>query len=174
MNQLSKLLLVSSAFCLLLAGLVGGPVVLAQSSAAQVSIVSGAATLGSRAFSPDVITVVIGVNNTVVWKNNDNVVHTATGTNFTGFNTGNIQPGASASYTFNAAGTYPYHCLIHPTMTGTVIVKGSTASAASGGGGVPEFPVQLVAATLLVVAILSSYLVVRSRGRLGGPNPKSI
>lgn len=129
--------------------------------------------MGTNAYSPDVITVIIGVNNTVVWKNNDNAVHTATGINFTGFNTGNMEPGASASYTFNTGGTYPYHCLIHPTMTGTVIVKGSAVSAASAGGGIPEFPVQLVALTLLTVTILSSYLAVRSRRRLGGPSRDS-
>jgi plastocyanin len=27
------------------------------------------------------------------------------------------------SYTFNNAGTYPYHCSIHTYMTGTIIVK---------------------------------------------------
>ena len=136
----------------------------AQSNAAQVSIVSGAATKGSLAYSPDVITVVIGVNNTVVWQNNDSVVHTATGTNFTLFNTGNIQPGASASYTFNTAGTYPYHCLIHPTMSGTVIVKGSAVSAAStasSGGGIPEFPFQILAVAIFTVLVAASYLIVR-------------
>lgn len=148
--------------CLAILGLLGNATIVAQSSAARVSIVSGASTLTTRAYSPDVITVVIGVNNTVVWQNNDNVVHTATGTNFTGFNTGNIQPGASASYTFNTAGTYPYHCLIHPTMSGTVFVKGSAVSAASSsGGGIPEFPFQVLAVAILTVLIAASYLIVR-------------
>ena len=32
--------------------------------------------------------------------------------------------GASFSQTFNTAGTYPYHCSVHPFMKGTVVVKG--------------------------------------------------
>jgi hypothetical protein len=125
--------------------------------------------MSTLAYDPDVITVVIGVNNTVVWRNNDNVVHTATGTNFTGFSTGNINPGASVSYTFNTAGTYPYHCIYHSGMVGTVIVKGSVVSAAStassGGGGIPEFPYQLIATTLFTALVLASYFVVRRNGR---------
>ena len=136
----------------------------AQSSAALVQIVPNASTMGNLAYDPDVVKVVIGVNNTVVWRNNDNVIHTATGTNFTGFTTGNIQPGASASYTFNTAGTYPYHCIYHPGMVGTVIVKGSVvsaASAASSGGGIPEFPYQITAAAVLTVLTVASYFFVR-------------
>ena len=154
-------MLISLALYTAILGFLGSSVVLAQSGAVQVSMVSGASTLTTTAYSPDVITVVIGVNNTVVWKNNDNVIHTATGTNFTGFNTGNIQPGASASYTFNAAGTYPYHCLIHPAMVGTVIVKGSAVTASSGGGGIPEFPYQTIAVIVFVVLIAASYFLIR-------------
>jgi plastocyanin len=40
----------------------------------------------------------------------------------------------SASVTFNTTGTYVYHCHIHPSMTGTVIV-GSTMQANPGGNG---------------------------------------
>jgi plastocyanin len=137
----------------------------AQSGAALVQIVPNASTMGNLAYDPDVIKVVIGVNNTVVWRNNDNVIHTATGTNFTGFSTGNINPGASESVTFNTPGTYPYHCIYHPGMVGTVIVKGSVVSAASstssGGGGIPEFPYQITAATVFSVLVLASYLLAR-------------
>jgi plastocyanin len=171
-NQQSVLLAVSFAVCLLFLGLVGSLPVQAQRDPVQVSIVSGASTLTTTAYSPDVITVVIGVNNTVVWKNNDNVIHSATGTNLTGFDTGAIEPGATASYTFNTPGTYPYHCIYHLLMSGRVIVKAAVASTASttssGGGGVPEFPYQstiLVALTFLLVA---SYLIVR-RGK--SPHP---
>jgi len=57
---------------------------------------------------------------------------------------------------FNSAGTFPYHCAIHPSMTGTVIVSAVSATPAptgppvrrlaSGGGG----PVLPVAAILLM------------------------
>ena len=136
----------------------------------QVSIVSGAATLGSNAYSPDNITVVIGVNNTVSWTNNDNVDHTATGS---GFDTGIIAPGSSASHTFNSPGTYKYHCSIHPTMVGTVVVINNAAptslssetgsNSPTGTGSVPEFPYQQLAVTLLITALVASYVAVRGR-----------
>lgn len=153
----------------MLVGLSGRAVPVAQSNAALVQIVPNASTMGNRAYDPDAIKVVIGINSTVVWMNNDNVVHTATGSNFTGFTTGNIEPGASASYTFNTTGTYPYHCIFHPGMVGTVIVKGQVTSAASttssGGGGIPEFPYQIIAAATFTVLIAVSYLLVRSNRR---------
>jgi len=170
--RLPILILAALALCLVLGGLPERATPVAQSSAALVQIVPNASTMGNLAYDPDVIKVVIGVNNTVVWRNNDNVVHTATGTNFTGFTTGNIQPGASASYTFNTAGTYPYHCIYHPGMVGTVIVKGSVLSAvstaSSGGGGVPEFPFQMAAVIIFTSLVVVSYLFVRSGRRAGG------
>jgi plastocyanin len=142
-RRLPILISIPLVLCLMLLGLSWSAAPVAQSNAALVQIVPNASTMTTLAYDPDVITVVIGVNNTVVWRNNDNVVHTATGTNNTAFSTGNINPGASVSYTFNTAGTYPYHCIYHSGMVGTVIVKGSVVSAvstASSGGGIPEFP----------------------------------
>jgi len=42
---------------------------------------------------------------------------------FCAFNTGNIGGGkTSAPIAMNTAGSFPYHCSIHPTMTGTLVV----------------------------------------------------
>jgi plastocyanin len=38
------------------------------------------------------------------------------------FKSDNIGNGGTYSFTFDKAGTYPYHCTIHPGMTGVVIV----------------------------------------------------
>jgi plastocyanin len=158
LERLSVLMPVSLVLCLGLLGLAGGDPVVAQSNSVQVSILS------TTTYSPAVITVVIGVNNTVVWKNNDNVIHTVTGANITGFNSGDIAPGASFSYTFNTPGVYPYHCLIHPTMSGAVIVKASAASTtSSGGGGIPEFPYQTVAVAIFAFLLPASYLALRRK-----------
>ena len=73
-------------------------------------------------FDPSKITIVIGVNNTVVWKNEDSDWHTAH-SNIPEFNSGLIQAGDSFTHTFLRAGTYPYHCDPHPWMTGVVFVK---------------------------------------------------
>jgi len=167
LGRLPVLMPVSLALFLAIFGMVGSVPVAAQSNTVQVSIVS------TTTYSPAVVTVVIGINNTVVWTNNDNVVHTVTGTNLTGFNSGNISPGATYSYTFDTPGVYPYKCLIHPTMTGTVIVKGSAVSAASttssGGGGIPEFPYQTFAVGVFTLLIVVSYLFVKRNGRPSWP-----
>jgi plastocyanin len=78
-------------------------------------------------FEPSKITIVVGVNNTVVWKNEDSDWHTAH-SNIPEFNSGLIQPGNSFTHTFQRAGTYPYHCDPHPWMTGVVIVKAGTST----------------------------------------------
>jgi plastocyanin len=82
-------------------------------------------TIAGFAYSPDPVTVNVG--DTVRWTNNDAVAHTATGS---GFNTGSIAAGASKSVTFNSAGTFAYRCTIHPSMTGTVVVKATSGGTA--------------------------------------------
>jgi nitrite reductase (NO-forming) len=73
-------------------------------------------------YSPSTITVVIGVNSTVVWTNADTMEHTVTATDKS-FDSGLIEPGQSFTWTFTSPGTYTYFCAIHPWMKGTVIVK---------------------------------------------------
>lgn len=86
-----------------------------------VHIVPGAAARTTDAFDPNPLAVVVGVNSTVVWVNDDTISHTATSR--TGvWDTGLILPGRSASFTFTAPGTYDYYCLPHPNMVGTIIV----------------------------------------------------
>jgi len=91
----------------------------------QVTILKGAATdPSSQGYSPKTITVVIGVNNTVVWKNDDAIFHTVTATDGS-FNSGTIFAGQSWSHTFTQPGTFTYYfCQYHPWMKGIVVVKG--------------------------------------------------
>jgi len=78
-------------------------------------------TMIDFAFQPPTLTIKPGT--TVTWVNNGAVAHEPAGT---GFDTGPIQPGHSASHTFTTAGTFPYKCIIHPTvMTGTITVSSS-------------------------------------------------
>jgi plastocyanin len=91
-----------------------------------VSIVSGAGTNTSgTGFAPKNIIVVLGINNTVVWTNNDSSPHTVTANDGT-FNSGNLAPGQSYTFTFTTPGTYTYHCTYHPWMYATVTVKATS------------------------------------------------
>ncbi len=85
-------------------------------------------------FAPAVITVVIGVNNTLTFKDQDNAAqfHTVTATD-NSFNSGNLKFGQSWTYTFSTPGTYTYYCIYHSWMKGTVIVKSSGGSTSGGG-----------------------------------------
>jgi len=90
-------------------------------STSLVTILPGAAYPNSTGFSPPTITVVIGVNNTVEWVNNDTAPHTVTATDRS-FDSGNMNPADTWTYTFTQSGTYTYTCSYHPWMKGTVIV----------------------------------------------------
>jgi plastocyanin len=90
------------------------------SNGPAVSIVVGAQVMTTGAYSPNPITVPVGSQ--VTFTNNDSTSHTAT-SNSGAFNTGLIQPGGSAKVTFQSAGSFPYHCSIHPNMVGTVTVQ---------------------------------------------------
>jgi plastocyanin len=95
----------------------------AGGSTLTVSMVPGSGSNTSiKAYLPDPVTVVVGVNNTLKWVNNDNAPHTVTA-NDASFDSGNVAPGQSFTFTFTTPGTYQYHCVYHPWMTGTVIVK---------------------------------------------------
>ena len=87
----------------------------------NVTIPQGASTQGPG-YGPDSITLVIGKNNTVVWTNDDNAIHTMTATDQS-FDSLNIVAGEVWQYTFTVPGTYTYICIYHPVMRGTVTVK---------------------------------------------------
>jgi len=89
-------------------------------TSSSVAIPVGAASLGNRAFTPDNLDVAAGT--TVTWTNTDSVSHTST-SDATGWDSGTVAPGGQFSFEFKTAGTYPYHCAIHPGMVGTVVVR---------------------------------------------------
>jgi len=71
------------------------------------------------AFAPPEVTAAVG--ETIGWTNGDSTAHTAT-TDDGGCDTGNIAQNATAGLVFDAAGTYAYHCKIHPNMTATITI----------------------------------------------------
>jgi plastocyanin len=84
-------------------------------------------SIKNMAFNPGSLSVVAG--STVTWMNSDTTIHTVTADDGS-FNSGNIAVGATYSRVFSTAGTFSYHCTIHPEMTGKVVVTGTM----SGGG----------------------------------------
>jgi len=76
---------------------------------------------GSSSFSPSPATVTAGQS--VSWKNNDSTVHRMV-QDTPGFATADVSAGqSSASVTLTTRGTLAYHCSIHPSMTGTIVVQ---------------------------------------------------
>jgi plastocyanin len=76
---------------------------------------------GAQSFSPSPGSMNAG--QTVAWKNGDSVTHTATADGGA-FDTGPIAPGAvSAPIKMANAGSFAYHCSIHPSMVGTLQVN---------------------------------------------------
>jgi plastocyanin len=85
-----------------------------------------------RVFNPASLAVAVG--DTVTWANVDTMGHTSTsGVNGVPdllWDSGNVAPRGWFSYTFTAAGQYPYYCDFHlPGMVGLITV-GSPASGA--------------------------------------------
>lgn len=89
-----------------------------------VLILQGAARNPSApGYDPPSIKVVLGVNSTVTWVNQDREVHTVTATDGS-FDSGDLVPSANFTYTLTRQGTYTYFCLYHPWMKGTILVLG--------------------------------------------------
>lgn len=99
------------------------------SNTQKISIPFGASTPTSPPyFDPESVTVKEGT--TIVWTNDDSAAHTVTGGTVEdgpggSFDSGLFKSGNTFEYTFNIEGEYPYFCLVHPWMTGTIIVTKS-------------------------------------------------
>jgi plastocyanin len=151
------------------------PLANAQSTAVvSIPVGSGSGPGAAPGFKPENITVVIGVNNTVIWTNNDTtgagVSHTVvpksqpSGGNWPSAGSGNISPGKTYSFTFTVPGTYDYFCSYHSWMAGSVVVlasslpKTSTTTSTT-----PEFPAAWLAVVLF--AVIAAVMVAAPRLR---------
>jgi plastocyanin len=75
---------------------------------------------GSFGFNPTMLTIKAGT--TVIWKNVSSVPHTVTSDDGQTFDSGNMAVGGTFQFTFKNAGTFSYHCNIHPYMRATIVV----------------------------------------------------
>ena len=99
---------------------------LAATAALTVAAPATAATktvlIYGSAFSPKAVTVTEG--DTVVWQNKDNDTHQVLADRGQ-FVSAILKTNQTYSFTFKAAGTYPYHDELHPRLKGTITVKGA-------------------------------------------------
>jgi LPXTG-motif cell wall-anchored protein len=82
-------------------------------------------TIKDFSFGPSSVTIHAG--DTVSWTNNGPTDHNAVASNGS-FSTPTLKKGASASHTFNTAGTIAYICSLHPFMAGKVTVLAAAAT----------------------------------------------
>ena len=89
------------------------------------SSMSNMITIADFSFTPVSTTVPVGT--TVTWTNNGPSLHTTT-SDATGWDSGNLNATQTFSHQFTTAGTFTYHCTLHPPsqypcFTGTINVQ---------------------------------------------------
>ncbi len=99
----------------------------AKITMAEGSVMPGCEETAEGCFLPTTVSIAAGGH--VEWTNTDNGMHVVASGNLTDddagslFNSNMMMAGATFSYTFEDAGDYPYFCMVHPWMVGTVIVE---------------------------------------------------
>lgn len=86
-----------------------------QTDAAEVSV-----QIRDFAYAPQTLEVRVGAK--VTWTNEDAVPHSATDRGAR-WDTGTMGKGASKQVSFDTSGTFGYYCTVHPSMSGTVVVR---------------------------------------------------
>jgi plastocyanin len=82
-------------------------------------------TIEDYSFQPS--TLVVAMGTTVTWHNQGSVDHTVT-SDTGGLFDSRVSPGNDFSVPFSTPGTYNYHCSIHTSMHGKIVVTGSAVS----------------------------------------------
>jgi plastocyanin len=85
----------------------------------------GEVTIEEFAFAPADLQIEVG--DTVTCTNLDPTGHTVTADDGS-FESGSVAGDATFEFTFDATGTFAYHCEFHPAMTGTITVGESGAA----------------------------------------------
>jgi plastocyanin len=100
-------------------GLLLGPAAAQAGALPRSPLVTKNVSVVNFAFMPKTVTITHGT--IVRWKNmTTGTTHTTTSN--TGLWNKTLAPGATFQRTFNMVGTFKYHCTIHPSMTGSIIV----------------------------------------------------
>jgi plastocyanin len=104
--------------------------VLADHMPASVSVPQGTSVPGcettNECFVPYEVTIDVG--SAVTWSNDDSAAHTVTsgdGVSDGVFDSSLFMAGTTFSHTFEEEGMFHYFCVVHPWMTGSIVVEGS-------------------------------------------------
>jgi plastocyanin len=92
----------------------------ASSSSGGASSSGGGVTITEQNFSFNPQTATVKVGDTVTWTNADSVAHNV---KIDGQELGPQNQGESKTWKATKAGTYPFSCIIHPSMTGQITVQ---------------------------------------------------
>ncbi len=97
-----------------------------------IEIVLGAVIEGNENYVPNSPTVLLNINNKVIWQNNDDTAHTVTpdhrhSDSYSGDfgSPGVLKPGDVYEFLFTEPQEVLYHCEPHPWMTGSLSVEKS-------------------------------------------------
>ncbi|MDP6587430.1 MAG: HYR domain-containing protein, partial [Anaerolineales bacterium] len=133
-----KHIIIASLLVIFSIGLLASPQAFADHDEITIENAMGSATPGCEdtadgCFIPTVVT--IKADTEVTWHNGDTAAHTTySGSPTTGpdgyWDSSLIMSGGSYTLSFEGfePGTYPYGCMVHPWMTGTIILEDGTSS----------------------------------------------
>jgi plastocyanin len=77
--------------------------------------------INNFAFSPQTVTIKAGMY--VIWANQDSAPHTVISDTGSEISSPSLSKGETYVHQFTEAGTYTYHCSVHPSMKGTIVVQ---------------------------------------------------
>ena len=95
-------------------------------SVAQNSVIP--VTIDNFVFEPARLTIKAGT--TVTWTNRDDIPHTVAAKD-RAFKSKVMDTDESYSFTFSTPGEYAYFCSLHPHMTASIVVEGTTGNGAA-------------------------------------------
>lgn len=94
-----------------------------SSTSSQGTVAGQGSMVSIKSYNFNPTTVNIRVGETITWTNEDSAPHTIVSDSGKEISSSSLSNGQTYSHTFSTAGTYDYHCSIHPSMKATIIVK---------------------------------------------------
>ncbi len=93
--------------------------------------VTSAISIADCTFGPTVAYAPVGAE--IVWRNASSQPHEVVGANLEwGAHKKLLQPGDTIGWSFARAGVYGYSCMLHPGMTGAIVIGDGSATGATG------------------------------------------